>query len=161
MENIVLTIGGLLKKLNVGDLFFFVSILVLILLLVYIVYLIRTEEDNNKVMTVKPFIPKDDKKKDLKNIITNIETNYEPKPIDLSKYEQEMEDTAVISYEELLKRTNTGINYDEEYNSHTNEIDIKKIDNTNPKLPKIEDSKYLKEETFVTELKNIQKNLVR
>lgn len=163
MENIVLTIGGLLKNFNLSDLFFFSSILILILLLVYIIYLMRCEEEDNKGVKLKAT-----NQNKIEDIITNIEENYEPKPIDLSKYEQEMEDTAVISYEELLKRTSSSISYDDEYDSGTKEIDIKKVDNTNMSdtrelvsLPTGSMMKYESEEAFIKALKKVQDNLVR
>ena len=103
MENFVLTIGGLIKNLNWSDLFFFASGVVLMLLLVYILYLIRAD-DEDVLLSILPERKKDavekneDINKTIEEIVNNLQTNYEPKPIDLSKYEQEMEDTAIISY---------------------------------------------------------------
>lgn len=166
MENIVLTIGGLIKNFNMSDLFFFSSILILILLLIYIVFLIRTEEEDNKGVKLNDI--KSDKPKNIEDIITSIEKNYEPKPIDLSKYEQEMEDTAVISYEELKNRVSNSISYDDNYDSGTSEIDIKKIDDTKMsetkeivKLPENKMTDYESEEAFVKSLKTLQNNLIR
>ena len=177
MENIVLTIGGLFKSFNLSDLFFWGATLILLLLLVYIVYLIRNEEEEKNIM-VKPFNPnkepiklnevKEEKKDNIKDIVNNIETNYDPKPIDLSKYEQEMENTAIISYDELVKKASNKITYEDEYESGLDEVVVKKVDSTNMSntqelvdLPKAVLMSYDSEEAFLKALKVLQKKLVR
>ena len=82
MENIVLTIGGLIKRISFGDIFFFVSSLILILLLIYILYLIKTEE--TEIKNNGNELPKV-KNNEIASIINDIEENYEPKHVDLSK----------------------------------------------------------------------------
>ena len=89
MENIVLTIGGLIKKISLSDVFFFGSSLILILLLVYIVYLIKTDETDNKIND-KGLSKTSANTENIEAIVNNIEENYGPKHVDLSKYEQEM-----------------------------------------------------------------------
>lgn len=174
MENIVLTVGGLIKTYTWSDLFFFASVLILILLLVYIVYLLRLDANDLKPnSTVENF---DDYQKknienrdfDLERIVDNLEANYDPKPIDLSKFEIEQENTAIISYDELLKRTRTEITYDDNYSSGFNDIVVNKIDDTNTSntreyvdLPKAVMMKYDSEEAFLQALKKLQNNLVR
>lgn len=167
MENIVLTIGGLIKNLNFSDLFFFSSILILILLLIYIVYLIRTD-DSDSGLNVKMVDPTKKKSDKLEDIITNLEENYEPKPIDLSKYEQEMEDTAIISYDELIGRASNDIAYDDNYDSGLDDVVVKKIDDSNMSttremvgLPEAVMMSYESEEAFLNALKTLQSNLVR
>ena len=174
MENIVLTIGGFIKSLNWNDLFFLVSGIILILLMTYIVYLIRIDDSEKITSDIEEVIDtkeiKENKKKDtLIDIVNNLETNYEPQPIDLTKYEQEMENTAIISYEELLERTASNkIVYEDDYNSGTDEIVVKKVDPTNMSktqelvdLPKAVMMDYGSEEAFLNALKVLDSNLVR
>lgn len=174
MENIVLTIGGLFKSFNLSDLFFWGATLILLLLLLYIVYLIRNEEEEKNIM-VKPYNPnkknndiKERKEDSIKSIVNNIETNYDPKPIDLSKYEQEMENTAIISYDELVKKSSNTITYEDEYESGLDDVVVKKVDSTNMSntqelvdLPKAVLMSYDSEEAFLKALTVLQKNLVR
>lgn len=169
MENIVLTVGGLLKKISLSDLFFFGSSLILILLLVYIVYLIKTDESEIKGEISNSDLPKlQTSKNSIEDIVTNIEENYEPKHVDLSKYEQEMEDTAIISYDELLKRASNDIAYDEDFKNTNEDIIVKKVDDTNMSqtreyvnLKEAVMMNYENEEAFLKALKTIQNNLVR
>lgn len=168
MENIVLTIGGLLKKISLSDLFFFGASLILILLLVYILYLIKTDEveDNEKNTNGLPKMQED--KNNIQSIVSDIEENYGPKHVDLSKYEQEMEDTAIISYDELLKRASSDIPYDDNYKAPSEDLVVKKVDDTNTSqtreyvnLKEAVMMSYESEEAFLDALKNIQNNLVR
>ena len=166
MENIVLTIGGLIKRISFSDVFFFGSSLILILLLVYIVYLIKTDETEDK--NVNNELPKMYPSNEIASIVSDIEENYEPKHVDLSKYEQEMEDTAIISYEELLKRSNSDIAYDDKYKNKSDDLIVKKVDDTNlsrtreyVNLPSAVMMSYENEEAFLEALKTIQNNLVR
>ena len=168
MENVVLTIGGLLKRISLSDLFFFGASLILILLLVYILYLIKTDEEGSKEKGILE-LPKMQPEKDaIENIVTNIEENYGPKHVDLSKYEQEMEDTAIISYDELLKRASSDIAYDDNYRAPSEDLVVKKVDDTNTSttreyvdLKEAVMMSYESEEEFLNALKKIQDNLVR
>lgn len=167
MEEIVLTIGGLIKSFDWSDFLLLLIGLILVILLIYITYLIgREDEVNNRQTDYK--LQND--KNDIKSIIENLEANYEAKPIDLSEYEQEMENTAIISYDELLEKTSTNITYDDEYVSNIKDKDIvvKKVDPTNTSLtkemvdlPKAIMMNYESEEAFLKALKKLQKNLVR
>ena len=116
MENIVLTIGGLFRSFTLGDIFFFVVTVFLMLLLIYIIYLVKL--DNDDVMVIKHTDTRQAsgtlnepslEDKPLTKIVNELETDYKPKPIDMSDYEKELEDTAIISYDELVNRTSTNI----------------------------------------------------
>ena len=163
MENAVLTIGGLIKSFDWSDALLLLIGLAIVLMLIYIVYLIgKTDE------AIDEKIERKDETKNIEDIINELETNYEAKPIDLSEYEQEMEDTAIISYEELLEKTSTNITYDDNYNSGIKDIVVKKVDPTNTSstkelvdLPKAVMMSYEHEEAFLKALKKLQNNLVR
>ena len=167
MENIILTIGGIIKRISFNDLFFFGASLILILLLIYIVYLIKMDEKEIK-NNIEDLPQMQQNKTNIEDIVNNIEENYEPKHVDLSKYEQEMEDTAIISYDELLKRSSSDIAYDDEYKSKSDDLIVKKVDDTNTSvtreyvdLPNAIMMSYESEEAFLKALKTIKNNLVR
>lgn len=105
---------------------------------------------------------------DLEKITKNIETNYKPAIVELTSYEQEQENNAIISYEELLaSRNNSDVNYDNEYKNNT-DIGIKKVSFSNSKGESIGQTKievnlmnYEKEEAFLKALRQLQKDLAR
>ena len=109
---------------------------------------------------------------DLESITKNISENYKPVNVRLTSYEQEQEENAIISYEELVKQTNENkLNYDTTYSSDELDIDVKKIDldnevSENPSYvtnskPQITLMSYEKEEEFLKALKQLQGTLVR
>lgn len=105
---------------------------------------------------------------DLEAITKNIETNYKPANIELTSYEQEQENNAIISYQELLSSRDTKfVNYDDAF-ENTGEISIKKVDlkdNVGSEMPqtKIEVTlmSYEKEEAFLKALRQLQNDLAR
>lgn len=176
MEKIVLTIGGVLKLITLSDIFFFLAILFLILFLVYVVFLLRVDENTNNMPGgkdkgfTKP-VKKEEKSEsktsdELIDIVDNLQRNYTPEPIDLTKYEEEQENSAIISYQELLAKSKNNINYDDNYESGFSDLNVQKVtEESNTKeyvnLPKAVMLKYESEETFLKTLKTLQKNLVR
>lgn len=163
MENVVLTIGGLLKTFKLSDAIFFIVTLGLVLLILYLVYLIKLDKEE------KPEIKKEEPKEDktLSEIVDELSTDYQPRPIDLSDYEKEQEDTAIISYEELLNRSTGSIYYEDEYDSGFDDIVVQKVDKEKSNteelvgLPHAVMMSYEDEEKFLSLLKTLQKNLVR
>lgn len=105
---------------------------------------------------------------DLEAITKNIEENYKPATIELTSYEQEQENNAIISYQELLSnKDRSQINYDDEFEG-TSEIDVKKVDLLNNKGTEIPKTKievtlmsYEMEEAFLKALKQLQVDLSR
>lgn len=105
---------------------------------------------------------------DLEAITKNIEETYKPATIKLTSYEQEQEDNAIISYEELVDSASRSINYESNYTTE-NGIDIKKVDLTNQESSISETNtrievtlmSYEKEEAFLKALKQLQSTLVR
>ena len=113
--------------------------------------------NENKVNEEKP----------LTKIVNELEMDYKPAPIDLTDYEKELEDTAIISYDELVNRTSTNIYYDDNYDSGLSDVLVQKVDNKISKtqelvnLPTAVMMSYESEEAFLSALKVLQKNLVR
>lgn len=160
MKDIIENIFGFLYTLSMGDYIFLIATFVIILAFVYILYLIKRDEDMGSLYS-------NDDISYLENVKEKLESEYKPNEIDLTDYEKEQEESAIISYEELIKNKNKmNISYDENYKSDTEEINVKKI-MLNDKGIKEEDTKtldvklmnYDKEEAFLVALKQLQKNL--
>lgn len=176
MEKIVLLIGGYLKMISWMDVITVLLLALLILLMVYIVYLIKIEEEPTVGVKQKETSLSEDilnqETKEVKasdvlvQIVDDLNKNYKPEPIDLTKYEEEQENSAIISYDELLERTSNNINYDEEYTNKYDDLFIRKVtDDSDTKeyvnLPEVIMMNYESEEDFLKALKKLQKNLVR
>ena len=110
-----------------------------------------------------------DNRSELENLkeITEALENAEQPAINLNKYEEEQEEKAIISYDELLNRKNDfAINYSEEENV-ADDLTIKKVDLNNlinkdvivkPEI-KVSIISYEKEEAFLEALKTLQQKL--
>jgi Ca2+/Na+ antiporter len=164
MKDVIENLFGFIYSLSMGDYFFFIGTFLLIVLFIYIIYLIKSSDEEK---------PKIDSKKtsdsfDLEAVTKAIEKDYKPENIRLTPYEEEQEDSAIISYEELVKnKDKVGVGYDDDYVFETpSDISVKKIDINNPKNnltnePKMEVKlmSYDKEEDFLKALKELQQNL--
>ena len=160
MKGIIENIFGFLYTLSMGDYIFLIATFVIILAFVYVLYLLKRDEDMGSLYS-------NDDISYLENVKEKLESEYKPNEIELTDYEKEQEESAIISYEELIKNKNKmNISYDENYKSDTEEINVKKI-MLNDKGIKEEDTKtldvklmnYDKEEAFLVALKQLQKNL--
>ena len=159
-ENLV----GFIYSLSMGDYFFFIGTFLLIVLFVYILYLIKCSDGEEELNAVSD--KKDDF--DIEAVTKAIEKDYKPETIRLTSYEEEQENNAVISYEELLKnKDKISVSYDDEYEFEEPTLSVKKFDLTNTsETPVIDESKlkvqlmsYEKEEDFLKALKDLQSNL--
>lgn len=145
--------------MNTSDIIFILIIIVLLILAVIVLLLIKREE--NKIMSIEEKSKKT--MLDLDRITANIERDYKPLNIELTSYEQEQEDNAVISYEELKNKSNN-VTYEEKQE----EVGIKKIDfNKTIDLEHTQKidvpllSNYEKEEAFLRALRQLQKDLAK
>ncbi len=155
-----------IKTLTFVDIIFFFAVLALMLLVITLIYFIKenSEEEDDNNIDIMP--KKKDEIDDLKAITEALE-NAEPNAINLNKYEEEQEEKAIISYDELIKRKNDfALNYSEEENIDE-DLTIKKVDlnhllNTDVVVkPELNVSviSYEKEEAFLEALKKLQKTL--
>lgn len=150
--------------MTIDDLLFIAVIIWIILISIIILKNLKNKEKNMENVLKKA--RKD--RIDLEAITRNIETNYKPANIELTSYEQEQENNAIISYQELLSSRDTKfVNYDDEF-ENTGEISIKKVDlkeSTGSEMPqtKIEVTlmSYEKEEAFLKALRQLQNDLAR
>lgn len=161
------------KTLSFVDVVFFFAVLALMLLIIVLIYFIRenrAEEEMDFPSQGNNLPPKNDNNNDeitsLKEITEALE-NAEPSAINLNKYEEDQEEKAIISYDELLKRKNDfAINYSEE-ESLDDDLTVKKVDLDNlinkevrvkPEI-KVSVISYEKEEAFLEALKKLQQTL--
>lgn len=166
MKEFLQNVFGFLYALSMGDYFFLIGTFLLIIALIYIVYLIKKDD----FMDEKRF-EKDgnNDSMDILKICEAIESDYKPGTIELTSYEEEQENSAIISYDELVKNKNLNtINYDKEYKYDSDELSVKKINIEEYKMSeksekeielKVKLMHYDKEEAFLKALKQLQQNL--
>ena len=155
----IINVINFLKTLNFTDIIFFLAVLALMLLIITLIYFIKeNSEEDLEFNTIEE--PKELTELDSLKEITKSLENAEPAAISINKYEEEQEEKAIISYEELLKKKNDfAINYSEEENI-TEELTIKKVDLDNLINKEVEEKpnlnvtviSYEKEEAFLEAL---------
>lgn len=149
----------ILDVLTATDYVFFAVILFLIILLTILLFMFKNSDKNLEWENRNS-------DSDLLQIAREIEANDEQLNIDLTNYEKEEEEQAIISYNELIKKNK---NKKIEYSDITSnpDISIKKVDvittdvsfeNTND-IDKMLVISYEKEEALLAALKQLQKNL--
>lgn len=160
-----------LKTLSFVDIIFYFSVLALMLLIITLIHFILENKDEEPSVIIendsisKKEEPANDEMDNLLKIAEALST-AEPNS-NLNHYEEEQEEKAIISYDELLERTNEyAINYAEEENV-ADDLTIKKVDLNNlvnkevsikPNI-KVEVISYEKEEAFLKALKELQQLL--
>lgn len=161
MKETLKDLFGFMYSLSMGDYFFFIGTFLLIVLFIYIIYLLKIEPEE---------LPKKKEEKfDISKVTKNLEENYKPATpnIKLTSYEEEQENNAIISYDELVKtREMNVVTYDDNFSNTEPDLDIKKIDLEGTGKIKIVDPKievklidYEKEEEFLKVLKDLQSKL--
>lgn len=145
-----------LKTITFVDYVFFFAVVALMILVITLIYFIKI---NDEVFVEE----KEDKKKDELKEITQKLINDHPK-IECDSYEKEQEDKAIISYDELLKKSKIGtISYDDE--EDLGDLKVKKITVNNytesnydnkTKVEPVRVISYQKEEDFLDSLKKLQ-----
>ncbi len=157
MKSIFLDIVSFLKSLSLIDYVLYFAILILIVLVVSLLYLLKTTGIDEEEIDSK-----DENDFDIKNAIEQI-SQEQPKNIDLTEYEKEQEEKAIISYEELVNSIKRNkINYADE--SNDDNISIKKIDLDNLISDEVEEQSvdysykqinFQHEEKYLKELKEL------
>lgn len=122
----------ILTSLNLIDYILFFGVVMLICLIVSLIYVLNNERDEE--MEEEPKKESNDGEIDLLDIVNKIDEN--PTPIaDLTKYEEEQEQKAIISYDELVKSANNEISYAKE-EMVDDVIPVKQIQVAPMELPK-------------------------
>ncbi len=162
MYNFFTDIWQIISSLSFIDYILYFAVVTLIILIVSLIYVIETEKLEEKEITKEQINEEYTMNKevneeiDLQNIVNTIDEN--PKPlVDMTAYEEEQENKAIISYDELLSEIKQNeINYTKE-EMVDDVIPVKKI-SVNPveermpleliaKEPKIEFETTSQEET--------------
>lgn len=148
---------------SIDDLIFIAILLWLLLISVLVLRTLKNKEDimSSEAKSKRDMI-------DLERITKNIEKDYKPANINLTSYEQEQEDNAIISYQELLNsKDRNHVNYDNGFNNKT-DINVKKVDLSNNSKNDFDQSRinvslmsYEKEEAFLKALKQLKIDLAR
>ena len=145
--NILEDIWAIISSLSIVDYILYFGIITLICLIISLIYILKTEkmeqEERNFLENTPPQKDKTtsmekEEEIDLQNIVNMIDEN--PKPlVDMTAYEEEQEQKAIISYDELLKAARTSeINYDNE-ELVDDVIPVKKIQINTMELPKLQE----------------------
>ena len=159
MKNLFLDIISFLKTLTFIDYILYFAILVLIILVASLIYLLKTtnieDEEENEI----------DEEFDIRSTVEEL-SQSQPQNIDLTEYEKEQEEKAIISYEELVNSIKKNkINYETD-EMLDNQVSVKKINLDNLISDEIEETNlkvkvmnFEHEEAFLKALKQLQKLL--
>lgn len=118
--NLFYDIWNLISSLSFIDYILYFSVITLIILVVSLIYVVRLEKLEEEKLDQTSSLPsnevniEENEEIDLSLIVKNIDEN--PKPIiDMTRYEEEQEQKAIISYDELIRDVRqTELNYDKE-----------------------------------------------
>lgn len=132
----------ILSGFSLVDYILYFAVLALIILLVSLIYVILNENSESEEVEMKReenvnnFLEsstKDEEELDLQQIMNNINENPEPL-VDMTAYENEQEQKAIISYDELVNYNRNQLSYDDE-EMVDDVIPVKKIVTSNFDLP--------------------------
>lgn len=169
MAQFLKDILSFIQSLSMIDLILYFAVLVLIILIISLIYVVKTSdnEEEEEEQTQWMELPKTKEPISLKEIVDTIEEK--PKPlVDMTAYESEQEEKAIISYDELINTSQyRPISYDKE-EIIDNEVRVKKVNlekKAKPSLleesPKTESKlfHYEREEAFLNTLKQLNELL--
>ncbi len=192
MEQLLLNLYNDISALSFVDILFLVLFVILVIVVISLVSFLR---NNNKIMKQDEIveIPEIDGKPKVEEVKENMEVVKRPNDdldlssitkelenisqarVNLTPYEEEQEEKAIISYDELLKtKSDLKINYQGEetlddvlvkkvdMENMTSELDMSKVreiikEKENNKAPVV--ISYEKEEAFLESLKKLQQML--
>lgn len=183
--NIFNNIKDFLSSLTIIDVTFFFAVLFLMIVVVTLLYFIKVNEevkekdeiieelttDQNSIKEDKEEVKYygDDEEGELLDLesITKALENKTNDAIDLTTFEEEQEKDAIISYDELINKTNFGtINYKNE--SMYDDLSVKEVDldhlinetdKSSVEVTKTQVISYAQEEAFLEALKKLQKQI--
>ncbi len=153
-------IGNFLLALRFVDVVFFLAVLILMILVITLIYFIKINDGEFKKKTCEETAEMRIVR-DLKDSM-----NGENKTVQFTDYEKEQENKAIISYDELVKKSNNyDLNYVEEKN--IDDLTVKQVDLDNLFNKKQENMasievrviSFAKEEAFLQALKQLQQEL--
>ncbi len=150
-----------LKALRFVDIVFFFAVLMLMILIVILIYFIMINNDEEQK---KGDMEETAEMKIVKELKDNMDNDGVV--INFTDYEKDQEDKAIISYDELVNKSNKyGLNYEKE--EIDGDLSIKKVDldnlvnknSSNESKKDVRVISFAKEEAFLQALKQLQKEL--
>lgn len=168
MKNLLISLKDFVDIISITDIIFLLLVLILIILIITMFYIFKLGQEYIYVEKDKGAEAGNAEINELADIAKNIEENGSKININLSDYEKEQEDNAIISYDELIKNADKfQIKYDDE-EDFDDGLKVRKIelepfnfkDETKGETPKVKVISYEKEEAFLEALKILQKNLI-
>lgn len=168
MKNLLISLKDFVDVISITDIIFLLLVLILIILIITMFYIFKLGQEYIYVEKDKGAEAGNTEINELTDIAKNIEENGSKININLSDYEKEQEDNAIISYDELIKNADKfQIKYDDE-EDFDDGLKVRKIelepfnfkDETKEDTPKVKVISYEKEEAFLEALKILQKNLI-
>ncbi len=151
-------ISSFMETLTFIDYAFFFAIIVLLILIVTLMYFIKLNEEVLKKADEPVRV-----KSELELINEAIKKDVEKENVRFTTFEKEQEDKAIISYDELVKKSKTyDINYLEE--KKLDDVIVKQVNLDNmlskkeikPTIENVRVISYHKEEEFLKALKNLK-----
>lgn len=142
--NILKDILTILTSLNIVDYILYFGVILLICLVVSLIHVLKNEKEDNKDV-----VSNTSDELDLKDIVKEIDEK--PTPIvDMTRYEEEQEQKAIISYDELVKSTQNTLSYQKE-EMVDDVIPVKQIQVMPMELPKIKDADNILDSLNITQ----------
>lgn len=155
-------VASFIKSLTFIDYVFFFTVLFLMILVVSLIYFVIINKDEVNVKDLDLNDPSD-----LQKLASSIKVNNEP--IKFTSYEEEQEKKAIISYDELLNKTeDVSINYvdEEKTDSLVKKVNLEDLIKPSAKVEvrkeEIHENRVIsleKEEAFLKALKELKENL--
>ena len=160
---------GFIKSLNPIDILLYFAVVILIVLILSLIYIIKTSDDEDEIEEKGSSYYKEIKNDDLdlKEVMADLSATSSIPHEETTSYEEEQEEKAIISYEELLRKSKFGRLDYEENETKNDEITIKKVNLEHLSQPKLKEElpktnnlfKYEKEEAFLKALKQLNELL--
>ncbi len=171
MKDLLVDIKGFLSSLSQIDFLLYLAVLFLIILVVSLLYILKNSDDYEEEETEKLETTTNNSEFDINEAAATLEKEI-PDIAKYTPYEEEQEEKAIISYDELVAQNQKKPQYAEKVIDNE-ELSIKKIDLTKkvtmPDMPKTNEPlpnklapnllKYNKEEEFLKTLKAFSKLL--
>ena len=148
--------------ITISDKFMYCFLIVLLILVLIALIYITIKQNRNiiKQINKKNIYDSNDKViessskeiEDLQSLTKELENIPKGKNVQLTSYEEEQEQTAIISYEELVKQN-------QKNSENISEMDLPKLSNRKINTENNSNNSYEHEEEFLNNLKELKKSL--
>ena len=151
---------SILTSLSFVDYILYFSVLALLILTIALIYVLKSEEQERSLGSEEMKENDNENEIDLEYIANNIKEKPEPL-VDMTAYEEEQEQKAIISYEQLVKESNKKQLLYDKVELVDNLIPTKKINLSDmskekeEEIPETTTFHYEREEAFLKTLKEL------